>query len=1634
MKWILNVITSLSLRFRFLTLALTIVFLILGVVAATELNQELLPPIDLPQTIILAQASGMTTDQVMTILTQRIEPELAQISDVINIESTTTGAFGSVIIAYNDYGLDQARLQAEIQAAIDRVWLPLRRIQAPAGEAPQIFAARLLSDLTPEIVLFLAEADPNFLFQLAPEVWSAFSDDTLRAALGYLAVQVDRSDSARGALQRLVEKDIVPQLRGIDLVANVVIAGGQVLPGEENALAAFDQGDAPEAASESLLLTLSPRVWDIVSARISEAGLLNDDAVQFLSQYAVEAPASAPALPDTWRVDHFHDATDLLEVRTLTTSIADVLNHFYENGHIVGALGQVDDLTPEIVEQMLSIEPGLVEYFQAEHLAAMSPEVFAVLPDEFISNLDGFTRDALAAAVLAESITGVSPQGAPVELPSQWRIQAPELIAFSFADIPLATFSISSTNVPDGAPEDSASAGASSGQSTVVEPGSEDDPVVIPEGPALPEELAGFGSLLGIQLDTADDIILIELPALAATALGIDSLSASDLLNFLAILSDPASLPEGVEIPALPIQLDAEGIIGGLTPDAVGFLEEYGDDFLNSLSPAVFNLFSDETLLAFPPILADAWDVLADQPQFAEVPLRTAADIVAIGDGAASAVLETINTNVPARFEGYEVRLFDSLTPADIRYFLLTEADFYDNLEPVVIEKFSAQVLADLPDAVIARLDADVSERVRAIASGEQLSAFATLEEALYSSDIIPPDPSAPVLNPEWQEIAGFVQGVREFNNAFDLFRFPEATGTPAQFMNGLFDSPGGRNFAPGLLGGMSVEAFSYIAEADPNFIADLSERAILLLSDQVKATLPPDVLANAIEGGQVFTPTTQVTRNNGAPSLLLTVFKTGEANTVAAFAQVERVLTAYANANDDITFGVVFEQSSFIEDSISGVVREASLGAVFAVIIILIFLSGGIWSRNPRRLVGSIMVAVFSAALIGLLIAGLDAADGSLSTAFAQADTVLRVLLITGIVAGLIVLFLPGDLPDPAWRATLVIAVSIPLSVLVALIGMRWFSPFMHQLISPLAEDSGFFTFILRLFPDKLTLNIMTLSGLTVAIGRVVDDSIVVLENIFKQLQAGGTSKRDAILIATRDVSAAIFTATLIAVVVFLPLGLTGGIIGAFFLPFGLAVTYALAGSFLAAITVVPALAYLFINVEDMPEEGEFWVSRYYVPLLRWALSTGMSRAIVLALAVISMIFGFFLFGQRPFAFLPNFGEPQITISVELPGSTRIIETNQLVLQMERAVRETVPVENLRAVQTTIGGGGELSFEAFLTGGTVAENVASLIVGLDVTQSQLTQFTQALREQAVTIFGEENVLVSGASVAEGGFGGFALVVSGPQDQLEQLDPVIIEALNSIEGIANVGSNLSEVSGGDEGPTTLLRVNQVSAISYTAELETQDTIGVTRRAIEAIRALPDLPENINVSQGFQSEIQEQGFASLFVAMAIALVIVVVILAVTFGSLVYWLAIILSVVVAPVGAAVALTLTNRVLGISALIGLLMLLGLVITNAVVLIDRVRSNRVERGMALRDALIEAGGRRLRPILMTSLTTIIALIPLTVGLSEGAIIASELGTVVVGGVFSSTLLTLIVVPVAYSLLHPIHQRLVRLVGGKVD
>ncbi|MBK8135427.1 MAG: efflux RND transporter permease subunit [Chloroflexi bacterium] len=1571
---------------------------------------------------MLAQVSGQTSEEVLEFLTSRLEAELSTIPEVVNIESTTTGAFGSVLTLLNDFGIDREKLLVDVQAGIDSVWLPLRKIEPADGQDSLAFADGLIGDLSPQVMLYIAGRDSNFLFQLEPEVWAALSPETVASLLSYLASQTEQVDDDKSALQQLVEQELVPQLSALPRIANIQISGGQALPGEAvvSQLAGVNQG-----AARSVLFQLSPEAWASAASRIAELGLtdLNDSAVQALAAMSVPSVEGIPALPESWLRPGFKDASDLLEVRTLTVNAAGVINSLHNKGRIVGSLGKTDDLTPEVVSQLLEIAPSIVNYLDAEHLAAMPQEIFELLPEDYIAGLDGFTRDALAAKALATQISGTEAQVEPVLLPSQWRPTAPQMLTFSFADLPLATYSVYAPLAmgQDETPTDTEATDAA--DSTVdtqdttdsSTSGASQPTVEIPEGPALPLPFGLLGAALGLEINTADDLIGLELPEEMAAQFGASTLRAADLFNFLLLLDNPDQLPEGT--PAIPISLDV--LFGGVSADAFTFLAENDPTFIPNVGAEVYDYLSDtvlQTSAAKPP-LADVWNALSNQPQFAETPIESAADVLAIGQGSASTVLNTINTAIPAQFAGYEVRLFDSLTPGVLRYWALNETEFFEALDQEVVRKFSAASLAVLPETALTGKDSAVIDEVAAIVAGTAPSAYDTLKER-YALDVPPADPDAPLLNTDWEFIADFL-GL-ELDSADDFFRFfPDAT----VFLNDFFNSAQGASFAPNLFGNMTAEMWAYMNGRDPLLLNNLRIEALQLIPADVMATLPAQVQERAASGGAVFVPTSTITRNNGASSLLVTIFKEGEANTVQAYYDAKAVIESIQANNPQIVVTTAFEQSSFIEESISGVAREGITGALFAMIVILLFLSGGRWDRSPRRVVGSVLFGGFVAVFFIVLLTQAQNSGASLTQAWEQVDVVVRVLLIVGVVAGLIILVLPLDLPVPAWRATLVIGVSLPLSVFAAFALMHWLPPLVNSVLTPIAGDSAFLKFVLRLFPESLTLNIMTLSGLTVAVGRIVDDSIVVLENAFREIQNGG-DKRKAVLKGTADVSSAIFVATLVTVVVFLPLGLTGGLIGEFFLPFGLAVTYSLAASFVVAITVVPVLMLMFIGVHDASEEEAGIMNRVYDRTLKWALRSGGTKWTVLGIAGVTMVFGFALFGTRPAAFLPDFGELQIDVSVQLPQGTKIIETDERVRELEDAIRRIMPEEELKSIRTVIGGGG-LNLDALLGGGSVTENRANVVVTAEGSKSELAIRAEEINTEATLIFGEDNVSVAVASLSSGGFGGFEIVVFGPQEDLERMDAAIIAAIDSVEGIDNVTSNLSTAAiAGPEAPRTYLRVDGSPALNYSAELKTDNTIGVTTQAIEAVQSIPDFPDSLTAGQGYESEIQTAGFAGLFVAMGIAILIVVVILVVSLKSPVYWLAIILSVVVAPVGAAVALTVTDRVLGISALIGMLMLIGIVITNAVVLIDRVRQN-MAAGHSLYESLVEAGERRLRPILMTALATIIALIPLAVGLSEGALIASELGTVVIGGLLSSTVLTLLVVPVAYSLLTPLHRML---------
>lgn len=1636
MKKVFRATTNLSVKYRIITLIAVIVITALGVSAWTQLKQELLPPVSFPQTIILAQVSGMTSDQVLNIITKRIEEEISKIPEILNVQSTTTSSIGAVITASNNFGLEQEDIQNKIKEALRKVWIPNRSISPNENESKTDFSKRLIGDLTPDVLIYIAERNNNFLFQLDSQIWDWMNEDTLKAIIQYMAVTSNKSGQTQTALEQLVRQEIEPQISALSNVADISISGGQQLPSESGPITTTQ-------TERNLLSQLSPRIWSVISRRIDGIGEQNNPNLAVIGSNSFNVPTEAPPLPESWQYPLFKDTSDLLELGNAITPISSIFNQFAQEGEIIGALGQTDDLSPEIIEQMLAIEPTMVEYFKAEHLVAMSDEVFNALPDEYINSLDGFTRDALAAKALARSITNQEVPIEAVDLPSAWRIQPARILELNLSElIPTITFSVSAELPPSEEKITITNTEVSSSTIDVVT--QVDAEKTIPKGPELPQIYRIAGSFIGVELDTADDLIPILLPENIAQNLGMDSLNAADFFNNLLILGEQTSgSGAGFDVSQLDVQLlfsalqecnvsilglnpsdiNFGEIIIGCTPvEVIEFINTYDSTFADSLQVGVYEYFSDDILMLpnMSPPLGDEWDTLASQPQFSKAPLKRAEDLITIGDGSASFVLNTINQTIPSNFSGYEVRLFNSLTPATMKYLSTREPEFYEALDKDILTKLSREVLAALPQEIVEALGSEERATIESIINGEQPTAAEALAN-LYQIDVIPPNPDAPILNPEWQFIGNFLN--IDLNNAYDLFRFPNVTGTPSQFINGLFNTSGGRNFAPSLLGGMSVEAFSFISQQDPNFVNELSPQALRLLPDEIISSLPANIQERA-KSDNVFVPTNAVTRVNNNPGLFVSVFKAADANTVETYYQIVDVIKEIERKNPSVHFNTVFEQSSFIEKSIEGVVREGGLGAIFAIIVILVFLSGGIWRQSARRIAGSIISVIFIGLLALFILSYSGQTNGDIGQAFAESDVVVRVLLILGGVIGILVTIWPGQLPYPAWRSTMVIAVSIPLSILMAIAGMKWFSPAMHNLISPLAESSGFFAFILRLFPENLTINIMTLSGLTVAIGRVVDDSIVVLENIFKQLQSGIT-KREAIISGSTDVSIAIFAATGIAVIVFLPLGLTGGIIGEVFLPFGLAVTYALAASFVVAITVVPALAYLVIKADDIHEDEESWMQKGYLPVLKQALASNRNMAIVIMLAFISLGIGGALFGTRPTTFLPAFGEPQITINVDMPVGTSILETNELTTQMETSIGEIIPEKEVKSVSTIVGGGG-ISFESLLgAGGGVAENRTSITI-IVASPSALSIYTPILREKAESIFGPDNVIVSDASLADAGVGGFELVVSGPnQDILNELDPLIIETLEGIEGLTNVTSNLTAVSGGSDAnsTSTYIRVNGKPALSYEAELETEDTLGVTDRAIQAVRNIESLPNEVEVSRGFNSEFQAQGFQDVIVAMGISLILIVIILVFTFSSLVYWLALIFSVAVAPVGAAIALTLADRPLGISALIGLLMLIGLVVTNAIVLIDRVQANRIERNMPLQEALIEAGSRRLRPILMTASATIFALIPLAIGLSEGAIIASELGIVVMGGLISSTLLTLIVVPAWYKVLSPIHS-----------
>lgn len=1642
-------VTRASLKFYWVTLAIAVITLTIGGLALRDLNLELLPRIEFPQTVLIAQwPDAESADQFAEAVTIPLETQLSQIEGVVNVESTTSQSFAFIIVR-NEFGLNQDKIVEQVKEIAENS-------DFPAGmEPPQVL---------------------NFSLSDLPVVTASVSS----------------SDLSLPELKALIQDELRPDLEQLDQVSEVGVSGGQELPEEEPETVA----EAPEtvdptptseptATAEPTATPDPARLPDIFIQGASAAGMsleyaqditpdlmrqlvsFGDIATQSLALLTPDnlrnLPAETIALLPAGFLDtldpalraeldglaaDFGGAGALLVAETTPTeeplaelpevTPVELPAEWATAGASTGiTLTTTADITPEVMTGIVTFAPELLNTLTPEMWRAIDPAGLTIALPVMAETLEPALMGQLQAIISAAN--GVAPT--PVAMPQAW-IAAGAYVSLTIsttADITPEFMGLVANTTPellDSLTEDVLVAFTPETQAALpaeyvanLDPGLQQTLQVIAaryaayqaqagqlpevEGVALPPEWAAAGASTGITLTTTSDLtpevmqgivnfapdflntLTPEMwrtiaPAGLEMALPVvaETMEADLLAQLQAIVR--ASKGEAAEPVDLPASWVAGAAAAGMTISTTADIPAEGVAALSLAAPALLNDLTPEMILAFSPAAQAA--LPADYVATLDEGLQQTLQIIAIRDAqfqasqveteeepttetTPEATPEPTPAPDPARLPdlliqgaaqaGIVLEYASDITPELVQQLSAFPqgVQFLQLLTPDNLRAMQPEAIAYLPAAFLDGLDPDLRADLDTLAAefGGAGALAVVPEEPVV-------DTNAPPLTGVWAEPGPdgspplFTTASDLLNNNFGL--------SAAELISFLPDSPNVENPAQ-FVTDLTPEVLGYLAENEEDFVSNLSPAVLQLMSpesltfllENYEGQLPADLIEQlqGIAAGsvEVFIPEATITRTDGDPSVLLNIYKDGDANTVtvahAVFETLEAFQAAQADNGKTIHIALVFEQATFIEDSIEGVSREGLLGAVFAVLIILIFLSGQVGGKY--RL---------------------------------------------------------------SWRSTVVTAVSIPLSVLAAFVFMRWIPPTFGSWLNGVAESSGnsAIGFIARLFPSSVTLNIMTLSGLTVAVGRVVDDSIVVLENIYRFIQKGDDPKH-AVIEGTREVAIAIFASTATTVAVFLPLGLIGGLIGSFFLPFGLTVTYALAASFVVAITVVPTLAYLLIRKEHLPEERETSLQRWYTPPLKWALA---HRGLTLLLAFLLFFGSLLLLGQLPQSFIPSLGEPTINITVQLPAGTTILDTNAQVAQFENQVIELAGLESVR---TEVGGGGGTA--AFFGGGGVSQNQANVTVTVE-NQDELANITTEIRELAESQFGADNVTVSAA--AQTGFGGFSIILTGDSlDALKESVETVKAALESVDvdgdgrpDITNVTSNLDAAAiGGDQ---TIIRIDGRPAVSFSGELETENTLGVTNAAKSTVQALDTLPAGIEVTEGFDSEQQVEGFRSMVTAIGYSIIVVYAIMALTFRSFIHPFTILFSLPFALVGAALGLFLTNSVLGISAMIGLMMLVGVVVTNAIVLMELVQQLRHE-GKNAYEALVQAGRTRLRPIWMTALAAVLALIPLAASAESGAIIASELARAVIGGLLVSTALTLIVVPVVYSLIDQLGRRL---------
>lgn len=679
--------------------------------------------------------------------------------------------------------------------------------------------------------------------------------------------------------------------------------------------------------------------------------------------------------------------------------------------------------------------------------------------------------------------------------------------------------------------------------------------------------------------------------------------------------------------------------------------------------------------------------------------------------------------------------------------------------------------------------------------------------------------------------------------------------------------------------------------------------------------------------------------------------------------------------------------------------------------------------------------------------------------------DDVLKSLIEGAILAGLVVLLSFGD-----FRNTLITIAGLPVCIIgtYAVMGALGF-----------------------------TINVITLLALSLSIGLLIDDAIVVRENIFRHMEKLGKHPMQAASEGTAEVGLAVMATTFTLVSVFLPVAFATGIAGKFFKQFGITIAAAVLISLFEAFTFAPMLsAYFFKEVRENGRQAFSArlthlvtkvydsLGRGYRPLLKWAIT---HRKSVIAITLVIFAISGYLFTLIGIGGTPRGHRPEFNLNVQVAAGSSLESTEKSVRQIEAILREQPEVRDVFSVIGTTDGapdeatinvklnftgrteeyqdrlrprlasipGVKLTFqESTSIGGSAAQaflqlpiqlnikstNMDSLTKAAEMIRSSLSQIPQLVdlnsdykppkpeiqiqidRERAsrlgvntLQVASVMRTTVDGdiASRFRQGEKLFDIRVLASEDLRQDLDRLSKVYIPTTKGGTITLDQVAKFTVVN-GPTQIKRKDRIRQVTVVANILKGSALNeITRNILARLGAL-DLPKDVTYDLGGQVETNAEMFATMTLSLILAIVFVYMILASQFGSFMQPFALMLALPLSVIGAVLGLLVANKLFDLVAFIGLIMLMGLVTKNSILLIDYTNVLR-RRGADRTTAIIEAGATRLRPILMTSLAMILGMIPVAFGIGASTDFRAAIGFTIIGGLISSTILTLVIVPVFY-------------------